>query len=205
MNKKEMIEIALNVWEMESRALKNLPNVINEKSLVEAVEMIIDCRNRNGKVLTLGLGTSMAVAKKISHTLSCVEIPSLFLSAGDAVHGGLGALQKNDLIIAISKGGNTQEILNLLPSIKKKEVKIIAVTENEDSTLARNSDLILKYRIEREADKFNMLATVSSISVIAIFDAIAVVIMNYTGYTKEQFAVIHPGGAVGERLLKGEK
>lgn len=205
MDKEEMIEIAISVWDIESRVLSNLPRTIDREALIKAVEMIVECKNKGGKVLTVGLGTSMAVAKKVSHTLSCIEIPSLFLSPGDAIHGGLGALQRHDLIIAISKGGNTQEILNLLPSIKKKGVKIIAVTENEDSILAKNSDLVLKYEIEREADEFNMLATASSILVIAMFDAISIIIMKYTNYTKEQFAIIHPGGAVGERLLKGEK
>ena len=129
-------------------------------------------------------------------------MPSFFLSPADSVHGGLGAVQRNDIVIAISKGGNTQEIVNVIPSLKKKEVKLIGVTENENSILGKECNLLLKVKIEREADEFNMLATSSTIAVISLFDAIAVSLMKYTDYTKEQFAIIHPGGVVGERLLK---
>jgi len=143
-----------------------------------------------------------AAAKKIAHSLSCVEVPSFFLNPCDAVHGALGSFQKNDIAILISKGGNTKEIVNLIPALKEKKALLIGVTENEKSIIATHSDLTLKVAIEREADEFNMLATTSTMTVVAVFDAVCIALMNYKGFTKEQFALIHPGGAVGERLIK---
>lgn len=122
------------------------------------------------------------------------------MSTEVAVHGGLGVLQKNDIIIALSRGGKTKEILDIIPAIKEKGAKLIAVTENEESELAIAGDLILKIKIDKEADPFNMLATSSTMAILAVFDAIMVLIMTQESYKKDQFAVIHPGGAVGERL-----
>ena len=150
--------------------------------------------------MTTGSGTSGVAAKKIAHTFSCVEVPAFFMSPTDAVHGGLGVLQKGDILIAISKGGETDEILNLIPYVKAKGGKIVGVTENKTSKLAQDCDIRLIIKTEKEADSFNMLATVSTIAVIAVFDAIAVVLMNRANYTKEQFAIIHPAGAVGKKL-----
>jgi len=164
----------------------------------KCVRMLAECR---GRIFTSGAGTSAAAARKIAHSLSCIERPSSFLSPADAVHGGLGVVQPGDVGILISKGGGTQELLALVPALKTKQIGIIGVTENEESPLARASDLLLKVRVEREADEFNMLATTSTMAVIAVFDAVAIALMQYTGYTREQFAVIHPRGAIGERLL----
>lgn len=122
------------------------------------------------------------------------------MSTEVAVHGGLGVLQKNDIIIALSRGGKTKEILDIIPAIKEKGAKLITVTENEESELAIAGDLILKIKIDKEADSFNMLATSSTMAILAVFDAIMVLIMTQESYKKDQFAVIHPGGAVGERL-----
>lgn len=122
------------------------------------------------------------------------------MSTEVAVHGGLGVLQKNDIIIALSRGGKTKEILDIISAIKEKGAKLIAVTENEESELAIAGDLILKIKIDKEADPFNMLATSSTMAILAVFDAIMVLIMTQESYKKDQFAVIHPGGAVGERL-----
>ena len=117
------------------------------------------------------------------------------------MHGGLGVAQPADIAILISKGGNTCEILDLVSPLKAKHVPIIGVTENPDSAVGRASDLLLRVKVDREPDDFNMLATASTLAVIAVFDAICIALMKVTGYTKTQFAVIHPGGAVGERLL----
>jgi D-arabinose 5-phosphate isomerase GutQ len=124
----------------------------------------------------------------------------LFLSPGDGVHGGLGAVQAEDVVIAISKGGNTREVANLVPAIRAKRAFLIGVTENPESVLARSSDLFLRVAVEREPDPFNMLATASTMAVIAVFDAVCIALMTVTHYTRAQFALIHPGGAVGDRL-----
>lgn len=198
----KIYEIARRAWDTGSRELERLKSTVSGEALAECVKRIGDTR---GRVFTAGVGTSGAAAKKIAHSLSCIERPAFFLSPGDAVHGALGSVQSGDTGILISKGGGTGEILRLLPSLKTKGVFIIGVTENETSALADECDLLLRIRIEKEADEFNMLATTSTMAVIAVFDAICIALMEYTGYTREQFAVIHPSGAVGERLLRGEK
>ena len=190
------------VLRSESEAIAGLPDMLDEKSLTEAVERIAGCR---GRILLAGCGTSAQAAKKIAHSLSCIERPAAFLVPSDAVHGGLGLLQKEDILILISKGGNTSELTKLIPACKAKGAFLIGVTENESSVIAREADLLLKVRVDREPDEFNMLATSSTLAVIAVFDAICIALMKYMDYSKEQFAVIHPSGAVGDRLLGKEK
>lgn len=171
-------------------------------AFARCVEVLARCR---GRILVAGCGTSAAAARKIAHSLCCIERPAAFLSPGDAVHGGLGLVQAEDVVIAISKGGGTREIVNLLPTIRAKRALLIGVTENEDSALARQSNLTLRVKVKREPDAFNMLATASTLAVIAMFDAVCIALMEVTGYTRSQFALIHPGGAVGDRLLDPEK
>ena len=195
---KEIWEKAVSVWETGAKALQKLSREVSPAAIAQCVRMLAECR---GRIITSGVGTSAAAARKIAHSLSCIERPSFFLSPADAVHGGLGTVQPGDVAILISKGGGTQELLALVPALKTKQVAIIGVTEHGESPLARASDLLLKVRVDKEADEFNMLATTSTIAVIAVFDAVAIALMRYTGYTRGQFAVIHPGGAVGERLL----
>jgi KpsF/GutQ family protein len=206
MNDNEIWSKSKNTWRIGSEALIKLIETIDKQSLVNCVKEISNCK---GRIITSGAGTSASAARKISHSLSCIERPSFFLSPTDAVHGALGSVQMNDIVILISKGGNTKEIINLIPSLKKKKVFIIGVSENEKSVLAKSSNIFLKVKVDREADKFNMLATTSTMAVIAVFDAICVCVVSYTGFTKEDFSIIHPGGAVGERLLnyrkRGEK
>jgi len=193
---------ALHVWSVGARELDRLAATIDRNALVRCVETIALCR---GRIVTSGAGTSAAAARKIAHSLSCIERPAFFLEPSDAVHGALGSVQPGDVAILISKGGGTGEVVRLLPGLKAKQAFIVGVTENEGSQLARESDLVLKVRVEAEADEFNMLATTSTMAVVAVFDAICVALIARTGYTREQFAVIHPGGAVGERLLEGRK
>lgn len=188
---------ALDTWQLGAQVLHQLQGNVDPASFTKAVEVLAGCR---GRIAVAGVGTSSAAARKIAHTLSCIERPAFFLPPGDAVHGGLGAVQPGDVAILISKRGGTREIINLLPALKTKRVYIIAVTENEASILARQSDQLLKIKVEREGDDFNMLATTSTMAVIAVFDAVCVTLIKLTGYTREQFAVIHPGGAVGDRL-----
>ena len=124
------------------------------------------------------------------------------MSPAEAVHGGLGVVTDEDCVIMVSRGGKTVELLPIIDVVKKKGAKLIAVTENLSSPLADNADFIIKMQIEKESDKYNMMATASYVATIAIFDALLAAIMELTGYKKEQFGLIHPGGAVGERLNK---
>lgn len=199
MEDREIIDSARHVWNTAKHELTRLHDGFDESVFLQCVKAISLCK---GRIVTAGVGTSAAAARKIAHTLCCIERPSFFLSPGDGVHGALGAAQAGDLAILISKGGNTGEITRIIPALKTKGVYVVAVTENPDSTLGKAADLIINLKIEKEADTFNMLATTSTLLVIAYFDAVAISVMRYTGYTREQFAIIHPEGAVGDRLLK---
>lgn len=187
---------------MESGALLEARDSLDGNALLNVLNAIRDCK---GKVILSGCGTSGEAAKKIAHTLCCIECSALFLSPSAALHGGMGVLKKGDVAILISKGGQTGEINGMLDSLRRKQVTIIGVTENAESELARQSDIFLKIRVSREPDDFNMLATSSTLAVIAVFDAIAIAITRVRGYSKEEFAVIHPGGAVGVKLADDTK
>ena len=198
MTDKEIISEVNRCISMEADAIGKLTEVLDEKAVLETAKALQNCK---GKVILSGCGTSAMAAKKIAHSLCCIEIPALFLSPADAVHGGLGVLQEDDILILISKGGNTQELVNLIPACRTKKAKLIGVSENPDSKIAQAADIYMTVKAEREPCRFNMLATSSTLAVISTFDAICIALMQMTGYTREQFAVIHPGGAVGERLL----
>lgn len=191
-------ETAQSVWKIGAEELTGLAATQSADDFSALLTLLSTCA---GRIVTAGCGTSGAAAKKIAHTLSCVERPAFFLSPSDAVHGALGSVQRGDVAILVSKGGNTREILALIPALKSKEVPIVAVTENRESILAQNADHIVCIAVRKEADQFNMLATTSTMAVIAYFDALSIALIDATNYTREQFAVIHPGGAVGERLL----
>ncbi len=201
MNDQNIWDKALHVWRVGAYELERCGKYIDREIFCSCVREIAACR---GRILTAGVGTSAAAARKIAHSLCCIERPAFFLSPGDAVHGALGAAQPGDMAILISKGGGTREIANIIPALQTKKVRIVGITEKEDSILGNASDILMKVKIEKEADEFNMLATTSTMAVTAVFDAMCIALMEYTGYTKEQFAVIHPGGAVGDRLLGKE-
>jgi KpsF/GutQ family protein len=198
MTSEEVWTKAVHVWDTGARELARLSSTIDKAALALLVETLATCTDR---IVTMGCGTSAAAARKVAHSLSCIERPAFFLSPADAPHGALGAVQPGDVAILFSKGGGTKELLGLVPSLKAKRTFLVAVTENEGSPIARESDLVLKVKVDREADGFNMLATTSTMAVIAVFDAVCIALMERTGYTKEQFAIIHPHGAVGERLV----
>lgn len=181
----------------ESDIISFLNKSIDFLQLEKLAQLIADC---SGKVILSGCGTSGTACKKIVHTLNCVEQPSYFLSPAEALHGGLGTLAENDILILVTKGGRTEELEQIFAAARQKGVKIAAVTENEKSMLARSADLFLKVKVEREPDDFNMLATGSTLAVISLFDAISIYIMRKEKYNKEQFLLNHPGGDVGKKL-----
>jgi D-arabinose 5-phosphate isomerase GutQ len=193
----ELYESVKHTLQAESQAILDALESVDMQAIEKAVDRIASCR---GKIILSGCGTSAAAGKKIAHTFSCIECPALFLEPSDAVHGGLGVVQKDDIVILLSKGGATAEINNLIKPAKAKKAFVIGVTEKEDSILATESDLFLKVKVKTEADKFGLLATSSILGVIAVFDAIAIAAIEKNGFTKERFALIHPGGAVGEIL-----
>ncbi len=198
MNTNQMISEVDRTLKMEGDAILKLTETIDHDSVVAVIRAIAECK---GRIVAAGCGTSAMAAKKIVHSLNCIECPALFLTPSDAVHGGLGVLQKEDILLLVSKGGNTSQLVDLLPACRTKGARLIGVTENPDSKIGKASDLLLIVKVDREPCPFNMLATASTLAVISVFDAICIVLMQYKGYTREQFAVIHPAGAVGDRLL----
>lgn len=201
MEQQAIIDELKRTIRMEAESVNSLLESVDLEKTAEVVRLIGE---KKGKVVMAGCGTSAMAARKAVHSLNCIECPAIFLTPSDAVHGGLGILQKNDILFLVSKGGNTGELVQLIPACRKKGAVLVGVTENEDSRIAREADICLKVKVDREPCRFNMLATASTMAVVSVFDAICIALMQYTDYTKEQFAVIHPKGAVGERLLKKE-
>ncbi len=198
MHKEEIVSEIHRALRIEAESIAALNEELDDAAAVAVAQAIADCK---GRVVLSACGTSAMAAKKIAHSLCCIERPALFLTPSDAVHGALGVLQKGDVFILISKGGNTKELTCLIPACKSKGATLVGVSENPDSIIAREADIYLKVRVAKEPCRFNMLATASTLAVISTFDAICIALMQMTGYTREQFAVIHPAGAVGERLL----
>ncbi len=190
------MERASAVWASEAQSIAKLGRTIDGRALSAAATLIGSARRT---VLT-GAGTSGQAAKKIAHTLSCIEVPSLYVNPADAMHGGMGVVQEGDVAVLISKGGDTREIVDLIPALRHKRIPIVGVTERADSGVGRAARVLLCVSVEREPDRLNMLATASTMAVIAVFDALAVVLMEERGFSPEQFLAIHPGGAVGDRL-----
>lgn len=198
LTKNEIITKAKNSIRTESNAVADIIDYLDEDRFYEAVEVLSSCP----KIITCASGSSGIAAKKFSHSLCCIERNAQFLSPAEAIHGGMGCMKKGDAVVMVSRGGKTAELLPIMDVCNKKEVILIGVTENMDSPLARQSQIVIPMHIERESDPLNIMATSSFVVTIAIFDALLVAIMETTEYRLEQFALIHPGGAVGNRLNK---
>lgn len=194
--KEESLRLAMESLAIESKAIAEIADYMDFDAFDKAVEVLSRC----SKVITCASGTSGIAARKFAHSLCCVERPAFFLSPAEAVHGGLGGLKKDDVMIMISRGGKTAELMPIIDVCNKKEAILIAVTENRESPLAEKADIIIPLKIQKETDKYNVMATASFVATIGIFDAMLVAIMEETGYQVEQFGLIHPGGAVGVRL-----
>ena len=195
---RKSIEMARQSLEIEANAVKDVLEKMDWVAFQKATEALSKC----DKIITCASGSSGIAAKKFAHTLCCIERPAQFLPPCEAMHGGLGAVQKGNVVVLVSRGGKTAELLPVLDVSIKKGTTVIGVTENMDSPIAKQSDIVLPMHIEKESDKYNMQATSSYIATIALFDALICAVMEETDYKKEQFALIHPGGAVGERLNK---
>ena len=172
------------------------------KPFAFAVEMILDCGKSNGRVVVTGLGKSGIIAQKIAATLSSTGSPALFLHPAEAVHGDLGVLMPGDVVIALSASGETEEILRLLATLKRKGDALISFCCNLQSTLARASDVALDCSVEREACGLNLAPTASTTAMLALGDALAVAVSLRKGFRAEDFAELHPGGKLGKQLAK---
>jgi arabinose-5-phosphate isomerase len=167
-----------------------------------AVDMILSCGEQNGRVVVTGMGKSGIIAQKIAATLSSTGSPALFLHPAEAVHGDLGVLMAGDVVIALSSSGETEEILRLLATVKRKGDALITFCCNLQSTLAQASDVALDCSVEREACGLNLVPTASTTAMLALGDALAVAVSLRKGFRAEDFAELHPGGKLGKRLAK---
>lgn len=199
MNKKELMSIVHGSLQNTIRELQRVDTGLSADELETVIKALIDCE---GKVVVTGVGTSGAAARKITHSLSCIELPATYLSPGNGIHGASGMIQPGDVLIVLSKGGKSAEVNKLCSIAGKRGAVRIAVTESLDNPLAKESEIVLRVQVETESDKLGLLATASTTAVISAFDAICSVIMHQRDFTEENFALIHPEGAVGQKLTK---
>ncbi|WP_456422815.1 KpsF/GutQ family sugar-phosphate isomerase [Lutibacter sp.] len=195
-NKNLILENAKLTILAESEAIANLVNFLND-DFKNAVKFI---HNSKGRVIVTGIGKSAHIASKIVATLNSTGTPSIFMHAADAIHGDLGIIQKNDVVICISKSGNTPEIKVLLPLIKNYGNKIIAITGNTQSFLGMNAHFTINSYVEKEACPNNLAPTTSTTAQVVIGDALAVCLLELNNFSSNDFAKYHPGGALGKKL-----
>ena len=197
MNKdKNILETAKNTILIEAEAIKNLANLLDD-DFANAVYTIL---NSNGRVIVTGIGKSANIATKIVATLNSTGTPAIFMHAADAIHGDLGNILKDDVVICISKSGNTPEIKILVPLIKNYGNKIAAITGNPESFLGQNADYVLNSYVEKEACPNNLAPTSSTTAQLVLGDALAVCLLNLKDFSSSDFAKYHPGGTLGKKL-----
>ena len=196
-SKKSIVALAKETIEIESLAISQLAGFIDE-TFAEAVELI---HNSSGRVIITGIGKSAIIAAKIVATLNSTGTPSVFMHAADAIHGDLGLILTDDIVICISKSGNTPEIKVLIPFLKNAGNTLIAITGNQKSVLAEQADFVFNSYVEKEACPINLAPTTSTTAQLVIGDALAVCLLELRDFTKDDFAKYHPGGALGKRLF----
>lgn len=192
----KILVVAKETISNEAAAIANLESLLNEE-FAQAVECIY---NSKGRVIITGIGKSAIIATKIVATLNSTGTPAVFMHAADAIHGDLGTILKEDIVVCISKSGNTPEIKVLVPFIKGFNNKLIAITGNKDSFLGQHADFVLNTYIEKEACPNNLAPTTSTTAQLVIGDAVAVCLLHIRGFSSKDFAKYHPGGALGKKL-----
>lgn len=197
MKKSVLLRRAKDVLEIEARGITSIIDRLDD-NFARAIELLQGCR---GKVVVTGIGKSGLIGRKISATLASTGTPSFFLHSGDAVHGDIGMVMKGDVILAVSNSGDTEEILKLLPHFKLHEFKLIVMTGKPDSRLAQAGDVVLDVGVAEEACPLGLAPTASTTAALAVGDALAVVLLEKKGFKEEDFAIRHPGGILGRKLL----
>jgi len=192
-----IIETGKNVVRIEADAVRNLLNRIND-DFKRAVEILLNCK---GRVIITGIGKSGIIAKKIASTMTSTGTVSFFLHPAEGVHGDLGAVLKDDVVICISKSGNTEEIMRIIPMFKRQGVPIIAITGNLNSEIAKRSDIVLDVSVKEEACPFDLVPSASTTATLVMGDALALALFQERGFSVEDFAMYHPGGNIGKNLL----
>lgn len=197
MNKAVILQRAKQVLNIEATGIVSLIDRLDDR-FIQAVELLYNCR---GKVVVTGLGKSGLICRKIAATFSSMGTASFFLHAGDANHGDMGMIMEGDVVLAISNSGETEEILTLIPILKRIGVRLIAMTGNHDSTLSRAADVALDAGVTEEACPLGLSPTASTTAALALGDALAVILLEKKGFKEEDYALRHPGGILGRKLL----
>ena len=182
---------------LESAAIEQAANRLKPETIERAVDLLMNCR---GKIVVLGVGKSGVIGQKIAQTMTSTGTVAVFVHPSDALHGSLGIISSGDVVVALSNSGETDEILQLLPALKKRNVAIIAIIGNTDSTLARNAEIVLDASVDKEACPLNLAPTASTTVALALGDALAMALMQCKNWTAEDFAANHPAGRLGKRL-----
>lgn len=195
---KGALELGKEVLIRESKAIQALANLIDQNHFVRAVELILNCK---GRVVVCGVGKSAHIGRKIAATMASTGTPAFFVHAAEAAHGDLGMITSDDVVVGISHSGTTNELLTIIPILKREGTPLISMTSHPESPLAINSDIHLDIHVREEACPLNLAPTSSTTATLALGDALAVAAMHAKGFTKEDFARSHPGGALGRRLL----
>jgi len=196
----DLLASARRVMEIEGEGLRRIAAGLDQ-NFIDAVEELKATLERKGKIVVVGVGKSENVGLKIAATLNSTGATAVVLDSQNALHGDLGILSDGDVVLALSYSGETEELINLLPFIKRFEVKVISLTGNPNSTLAKLSDTVLDTSVEREACPLNLAPTSSSTAMLVMGDALAMVLLETRGFTEEDFARFHPGGSLGKALL----
>ena len=190
------LNFAFDTFRIEAESLAETAKVLDREEVRRAVEVLAKAE----RIAASGCGHSGIACRHFAHLMCCAERPARFLSPAEAVHGGLGCMKKGDVMVLASRGGKTDELMTIIDVCKTKGVTIIGVTENLSSPLATDADIVLAMKVTKECDKYNCQGTTSFAVTSAIFDALQAALIEYTGYQKMDFALIHQGGAVGKRL-----
>lgn len=192
------LNAAREAYDIEAECIKEMKNYLNEEAFSAAVTLLCNAQ----RIGAAGCGHSGIACQHFAHLMCCIERPAKFISPAEAVHGGTGFLQQGDVMVFASRGGATKELFPILDICKAKGVSVITITENLESPLAKAADVVIKQYVNRETDKYNMQGTTSTTALCMLFHALQTAVIEETDYQKEQFALIHPGGAVGKRLNK---
>jgi len=196
--KNESLKFAKNAFAIEEKAIRDTFEGMDWDAFSKAVKLLSSA----ARIAASGCGHSGIACNHFAHLMCCIERPARFISPAEAVHGATGFLQKGDVLVVASRGGKTAELIPIIDIAQKKNAYVISVTENSDSPMAIASDVVLPMSVHRETDRYNAQGTSSFVALAAVFDALQAAIIEETGYKGDQFALIHPGGAVGERLNK---
>ncbi|TIC84590.1 KpsF/GutQ family sugar-phosphate isomerase [Crenobacter intestini] len=191
------LDLAREVLKVEADAIGRLASRLGT-AFVAVIDTLLACR---GRVVVTGIGKSGHIARKIAATMASTGTPAFFVHPAEAAHGDLGMIAESDVLIALSNSGESDEVIALLPALKRKGIRLIAMTGRVDSTLAREADIHLDASVEREACPLGLAPTASTTTALALGDALAVTLLDARGFGKEDFALSHPGGSLGRRLL----